>query len=51
MPAHFINFRFIPSSQRLLYINGMQIAYNIFLSFLGNRGSPEEEAALKVKAA
>ena len=37
VPAHFINFRFIASEQRLLYINGMQIMYNIFLSFLGNK--------------
>ena len=42
VPAHFVNFRFIPGEQRLLYINGMQIMYNIFLSFLGNRGAPEE---------
>jgi len=32
IPAHFINFRFIPSSQRLLYINSIQIGYNIFFS-------------------
>jgi protein Mpv17 len=25
IPAHFINFRFIPSEQRLLYINSIQI--------------------------
>lgn len=37
VPAHFVNFRFIPSEQRLLYINCMQIMYNIFLSFLGNK--------------
>ena len=45
IPAHFINFRFIPSSQRLLYINSIQIGYNIFLSFLGNKSadSVEEE--------
>ncbi|KAJ8613130.1 hypothetical protein CTAYLR_004821 [Chrysophaeum taylorii] len=35
--AHFVNFRFIPGEQRLLYINCMQIMYNIFLSFLGNK--------------
>jgi len=44
IPAHFINFRFIPSSQRLLYINSIQIGYNIFLSFLGNKSAdPVEE--------
>eukprot|EP00871_Galdieria_phlegrea_P002465 jgi/Galph1/3219/GphlegSOOS_G1938.1 len=35
--AHAINFRFIPSNQRLLYINGVQIFYNVFLSIIGNR--------------
>jgi len=37
IPAHFVNFRFVPPSQRLLYINSIQIGYNIFLSFLGNK--------------
>ena len=37
VPAHTINFAFIPPSQRLLYINTIQIGYNIFLSFLGNK--------------
>jgi protein Mpv17 len=32
--AHAINFRFVPPSQRLLYINSIQIAYNMFLSIL-----------------
>jgi len=32
-----INFAFVPPSQRLLYINSIQIGYNIFLSFLGNK--------------
>jgi protein Mpv17 len=46
VPAHTINFAFIPPSQRLLYINSIQIGYNIFLSFLGNKkveGVAEEE--------
>lgn len=30
--AHAINFRFIPTSQRLLYINSIQVGYNMFLS-------------------
>lgn len=37
VPAHTINFAFVPPSQRLLYINTIQIGYNIFLSFLGNK--------------
>jgi len=37
VPAHTINFAFIPPSQRLLYINTIQIGYNVFLSFLGNK--------------
>jgi len=35
--AHTINFRFIPSSQRVLYINSIQIGYNCFLSMISNR--------------
>ena len=35
--VHVINFRFIPSSQRLLYINTIQIGYNVFLSMLASR--------------
>jgi len=35
--AHAINFRFIPSSQRVLYINTIQIGYNCFLSLISNR--------------
>lgn len=44
VPAHTINFAFVPPSQRLLYINTIQIGYNIFLSFLGNKSvEPEGE--------
>jgi protein Mpv17 len=43
VPAHTINFAFIPPSQRLLYINSIQIGYNIFLSFLGNKAVEEEK--------
>ena len=32
-----INFAFVPPAQRLLYINSIQIGYNVFLSFLGNK--------------
>jgi protein Mpv17 len=37
VPAHTINFAFVPPAQRLLYINTIQIGYNVFLSFLGNK--------------
>ena len=43
VPAHTINFAFIPPSQRLLYINSIQIGYNIFLSFLGNKKVEDDE--------
>mmetsp|Transcript_19658 Transcript_19658/g.33216 ORF Transcript_19658/g.33216 Transcript_19658/m.33216 type:complete len:200 (-) Transcript_19658:115-714(-) len=42
VPAHTLNFAFVPPNQRLLYINTIQIGYNIFLSFLGNRKVPEK---------
>lgn len=35
--AHAINFRLIPTSQRLLYINTIQIFYNCFLSIIAQR--------------
>lgn len=35
--AHAINFAFIPTSQRLLYINTLQVGYNVILSLLGNK--------------
>jgi len=37
--AHTINFRFVPSNQRVLYINTIQIGYNCFLSILGSKSS------------
>jgi len=45
VPAHTINFAFVPPHQRLLYINTIQIGYNVFLSFLGNKAvdAPVEE--------
>lgn len=49
IPAHFINFRFVPPEQRLLYINSIQIGYNVFLSFLGNKkieAEPEKKVNL-----
>jgi len=43
VPAHTVNFAFIPPAQRLLYINTIQIGYNIFLSFLGNKKVDEKK--------
>lgn len=43
IPAHTINFAFVPPSQRLLYINSIQIGYNVFLSFLGNKKVEDDE--------
>jgi protein Mpv17 len=43
VPAHTVNFKFIAPQQRLLYINCIQIGYNIFLSMLGNKKVDEEE--------
>jgi protein Mpv17 len=56
--AHAINFRYIPTSQRLLYINSIQIGYNMFLSVLGQRANSTgdkvahkiEKGAKKVKS-
>lgn len=42
--AHAISFRFVPTEQRLLYINTIQIFYNMFLSVIGNRTPPPEKA-------
>jgi len=39
--AHTINFRFVPSSQRVLYINTIQIGYNCFLSMLSSKSSQQ----------
>jgi protein Mpv17 len=35
--AHFINFKFVSKKWRIPYINSVQIAFNIFLSFLEPR--------------
>lgn len=37
--AHAINFALVPTSQRILYINSIQIGYNMFLSIIGSRGA------------
>ena len=38
--VHAINFRFVPSSQRVMYINSVQVGYNCFLSIIANRSRP-----------
>jgi protein Mpv17 len=45
IPAHTLNFSFVPPAQRLLYVNCVQVGYNVFLSFLGNKeiGEGKEE--------
>ena len=35
--VHAIGFRFGPTEQRLLYINSVQIGYNMLLSVIGNK--------------
>lgn len=35
--AHAINFSLVPTQQRLLYINTLQVGYNMILSLIGNR--------------
>lgn len=42
IPAHTINFAFIPSNLRLFYINAVQIGFNCFLSIIGNQGVKDE---------
>jgi len=39
--AHAINFKFIPTEQRVLYINVIQVFYNCFLSIISSK-KPEE---------
>jgi protein Mpv17 len=51
VPAHTINFAFVPPAQRLLYINTIQIGYNVFLSFLGNKKVDDGEEKTEVKEA
>jgi len=35
--VHAVNFRFISTKHRLVFINGVQIAFNMFLSLLGSK--------------
>lgn len=39
IPAHTINFAFVPSDMRLLYINAIQIFFNMFMSVIGNKSA------------
>lgn len=38
--AHFVNFKFVNPKYRILYINGVQVFYNMFLSIIANRPMP-----------
>jgi len=42
IPAHTINFAFVPSNLRLFYINAIQIGFNCFLSIIGSKGVKED---------
>jgi protein Mpv17 len=35
--VHFINFKFISNKHRLLFLNGVQVAFNMFLSLIGSK--------------
>jgi len=35
--VHFINFKFISTKHRLLFLNAVQIAFNMFLAFIGTK--------------
>jgi protein Mpv17 len=35
--AHTINFALVPTQHRLLYVNTLQVGYNMILSLLGNK--------------
>lgn len=35
--VHAVNFRFISSKHRLVFINGVQVAFNMFLSLIGSK--------------
>jgi protein Mpv17 len=39
--AHFVNFKFIDPKYRILYINGVQIFYNMFLSIIAHRSTQD----------
>eukprot|EP00751_Fragilariopsis_kerguelensis_P006283 CAMPEP_0170785624 /NCGR_PEP_ID=MMETSP0733-20121128/17054_1 /TAXON_ID=186038 /ORGANISM="Fragilariopsis kerguelensis, Strain L26-C5" /LENGTH=234 /DNA_ID=CAMNT_0011131187 /DNA_START=151 /DNA_END=855 /DNA_ORIENTATION=+ len=35
--VHFINFKYISNKHRLLFLNGVQVAFNMFLSIIGSK--------------
>eukprot|EP00531_Pseudo-nitzschia_arenysensis_P008149 CAMPEP_0116126684 /NCGR_PEP_ID=MMETSP0329-20121206/6458_1 /TAXON_ID=697910 /ORGANISM="Pseudo-nitzschia arenysensis, Strain B593" /LENGTH=236 /DNA_ID=CAMNT_0003620773 /DNA_START=148 /DNA_END=858 /DNA_ORIENTATION=+ len=35
--VHFINFKFISNKHRLLFLNGVQVGFNMFLSLIGSK--------------
>ena len=35
--VHAVNFKFISTKHRLVFINGVQIAFNMFLSIIGSK--------------
>ena len=43
IPAHTINFAFVSSDMRLLYINTIQIFFNMFMSVIGNTAAVAAE--------
>ena len=36
--VHAVNFKFISTKHRLVFINGVQVAFNMFLSLIGTKG-------------
>ena len=35
--VHFVNFKFISNKHRLLFLNGVQVGFNMFLSLIGTK--------------
>lgn len=48
IPAHIVNFAFVPSSQRILYINTIQIGYNAFLSTQQAKTKPVDDGLASI---
>ena len=48
--AHAMNFRLVPTEQRVLFINCIQVAYNCFLSILANRDNLIRDAPVHLEA-
>ena len=45
IPGQFLNFRFVPPGDRILYINAVQVLYNVFLCYKASERSDEDEKA------